>query len=232
MIEILPSPNAKAISLKFPSSPDLDGYAKIVMTHSYSSPELNAAAIGRYSWLAESFCEAAARDMAHVDLVRHVGFDVLTLVRRLPWKPDDAQKAAIFLQEYLEAGHPVIDRQEIEKHLAARPKFDPGEDAYLQTISKVFRNALNEKLEEDGGAIEITGVNVDQASGEIKINTLMLGSCSQCGGESKTLDLAKQMLEYTFDSLREKHPDNQLLQKVHVGQFVKEEAKQGFIMRG
>lgn len=229
MIEVLTNPNEKSVSLQFPSTPQLDGFSKIIMTHSHGSPTNGVAQLEKYSWLAQRFCEAA-KDIAHVDLIRNPNADVLTLVRRTRWTDRGIGMALQNFEEYLQGGYPLIHRDAIEHYLSTHDKFEP-KNIVDQRVVDAFEEAINNKLLQDGGAIEISGITID-SKGEVVVHVLMLGSCSGCGNaEEETLEDARAKLKHSFEILHRDYPDNPDVQKLHLGNIIPSEAPAGFIMR-
>jgi Fe-S cluster biogenesis protein NfuA len=165
-------------------------------------------------------------DMAHEEQ----GTTLVTLSRKLvPWGPGAKAGAANILKQILDNKVLCVDQEEVFKHTTPIKRLKP-DNPITERVLITFNEAIRNKLEQDGGAIEPYNVTLDQETGRIDVYAWLLGSCSGCGDGGKTLSVSLEALKASFEDLRTAIPDNPSVQKLHIGQLVPQEAKNGLVI--
>lgn len=171
--------------------------------------------------------------VTRIDLFERKGVQQITLSgKMLTWneRPDMVEKVIYHTGHYL-ALQPVLDVGAAKQHLPAMHFFDAAGDPLFEHVRDVFERSVRRKLALDGGDAELLNIDVDPDTGRIDIDAVMIGSCGGCPvSKSNTLADTTSDINASLVPIKVGNPEEEFVQKLHMGEIRPVAADQGMIM--
>ncbi len=199
-------PSAKVLTLEIDQ--DLLGhYAKIAIPR--------GSRITDYSPFAKVLFERG-KDVNRVDFFAKDGNTYISIARKfMGWDEKSAAAATALTEKFLATNHPVIYLEALKAKFPSHVAFDHGGHPVKKAVQVAFLEVVNPLLAQDGGAMELLGIEVKQ-NGDISSEVVLLGSCNGCtSAEDVTLKAGTERINQVLDGIKRQYPDNSAIKALN-----------------
>ncbi len=148
----------------------------------------------------------------------------------MPWEPVNIEKTRNLLTDFAKTGQQFLLPEAIAQNLETKKAYEP--EGPIQTlVAKVFRAQVNPIVEKDGGAMELTNIEL-RNDGSIYADVLIAGACSGCkSASSHTLQGAMNGIIDAINMKKAEHPDIPLVQSLSFKEIRSENVQRMILSR-